>query len=149
MSILRLGAVVVCEDVTKRAAFSADEGPASAGNLIPLVRDQPPGQPLSVALGEFADDGACLVPAVGQPDLGLFLEGDDRLPDFARFQQSRLSGKGKDLGRGPAPGASAKCLPNQAGMTGCQLAAFLDLGEACANVLRESAINCYASHAVS
>ena len=71
---------------------------------LAAVGHQPPCEPFSIclaALGEFADDGAGLVPAFGQPNFSLLLEGDDRLPDFERPQQARHCQEGKELGRGP------------------------------------------------
>ena len=76
VSVFGLGAVVVCEDVTKRAAFrGADEGAASACVAhkefeLPGVSHQPPWQSFSVslaALGELADDGAGLIVVLGKP----------------------------------------------------------------------------------
>ena len=104
-----------------RTSFrGANEGVASAAVAhkeieLPGVSHQPPCQPFSVALCELADDGACLVPAVGQPDVSLFLEGDDRLPDFERLQQSRLSEKGKELGRSPTATCGVCKMPSVPG----------------------------------
>ena len=92
---LGLGTIVVSEDVTQLALhWRSDQSAREAG--IPdkvvefaAVGHQPPCEPFSIclaALGEFADDGAGLVPAFGQPNLSLLLEGDDRLPDFERPQ---------------------------------------------------------------
>ena len=44
--------------------------------------------------------------------------------------------------------ASAKCLPNQAGMTGSLKLPFLDLSEACTYVPGENAIDGYTGHMV-
>ena len=107
---LGLGTIIVSEDVTKLALhWCSDQSAREAGvpdKLVELavVRHQPPCEPFSIclaALGEFADDGADLVPAFGQPNLSLVLEGDDRLPDFERPQQARLCQEGKELCRGP------------------------------------------------
>ena len=99
---LGLGNIVVSEDVTKLALhWCSDQSAREAGvpdKVVELaaVGHQPPCEPFSIclaALGEFADDGAGLVPAFGQPNLSLLLEGDDRLPDFERPQQARLPGR--------------------------------------------------------
>ena len=87
---LGLGSIVVSEDVTKLALhWCSDQSAREAGVPVKVVElaavsNQPPCEPFSIclaALGEFADDGAGLVPAFGQPNLSLLLEGDDRLPD--------------------------------------------------------------------
>ena len=91
MGELGLGPIIVCEDVTQRAPLGgANQSIALVG--VPdkvvkflLVCHQPPSQPSSIslaALGEFADDRAGLVSTVGQPDLSLILEANDRFPDF-------------------------------------------------------------------
>ena len=105
---LGLGPIIVCEDVTQRAPtkvpVDASGGCPRQGSQVPPGLSPAPSQPSSIslaALGEFADDGAGLVSTVGQPDLSLILEGDDRLPDFERLQQARLCQEGKKLCRGP------------------------------------------------
>ena len=91
-----------------------------------------------------------LVPALGQPDLSLLLEGDDRLPDFERPQQARLCQEGKELCRGPTAFGEMPSKPGRDDrMAGCLKLPFLNLGEACAYVFGERAINCHAGHAVS
>ena len=78
--------------------FAVCHGP---GNRAPLVYDQPPCKPFSVshaALGKFADN------------FSLSPKRDNRFPDFESVQQARLHKESQP--------ASAKCLPNQAGMTG-------------------------------
>lgn len=102
---------------TNQAAALA--GVAHEEVKCPLVCNQPLGPPLTVslaAMGKFADDKAGLVSTVVQPDLSLFLERDNRRPNFERFQQARLYEERQERHR--AQPASAKCLPNLAGMTG-------------------------------
>ena len=132
MGELRLRAVVVGEDVTKLAlGRRSDQNTREAGvsdKVVELaaVGHQPPCEPFSIclaALGEFADDGAALVPVFGQPNLGLLLEGDDRLADFERQEQTRLPGM---QGAVSGPSRLRKCLANQAGMTGWQVASNSD-----------------------
>ena len=81
--------------------------------------------------------------------LCLFLEGDDCLPDSERLQQSRFSEKGKELG----PTATCGEMPSVRGRDNRVAVGhkhpFQDLGESCANVFGERAIDCYAGHAVS
>ena len=107
---LGLGCIVVSEDVTKLALhWCSDQSAREAAVLDKVVQlaavgHQPPCEPFSTcltALGEFSDDGAGLVPAFGQPNLSLLLEGDDRLPDFERPQQARVCQEGKELCWGP------------------------------------------------
>ena len=90
MGELRLRAVVVGEDVTKLAlGWRSDQSAREAGvpDKVVELGNQPPCEPFSIChagLGEFADDGAALVPVFRQPNLGLVLEGDDRLPGRQR-----------------------------------------------------------------
>ena len=90
VSVLWLGTIVVSEDVTQRAPFRCSDQSATLAGVpdevveLASVSHKPSCQSLAIrfgALGELADDGAGLVPALGQPDLSLILEGDDRLPD--------------------------------------------------------------------
>ena len=106
VSVLWLGTIVVSEDVTQRAPFRCSDQSATLAGVpdevveLASVSHKPSCQSLAVgfgALGELADDGAGLVPALEQPDLSLILEGDDRLPDFERPQQARLCEEGKKL----------------------------------------------------
>ena len=71
---LVLGTIVVSEDVTQLALhWRSDQSAREAGfpdKVVELaaVGHQPPCEPFSIclaALGEFADDGAGLVPAFG------------------------------------------------------------------------------------
>ena len=92
------------------------------------------------------------MPALGQPDLSLILEGDDRLPDFERPQQARLCQEGKKLCRGPTAFGGCEVLPKPGGddgMAGSLKLPFLNLGEDCAYVFGKRAIDCYTGHAVS
>ena len=156
---LGLGSIVVSEDVTKLALhWCSDQSAREAGvptKVVELavVGHQPPCEPFSIclaALGEFADDLAGLVPAFGQPNLSLLLEGDDRLPDFERPQQARLCQEGKELCRGPTAFGE---MPSKQGrddqMAGSLKLPFLNLGETCAYVFWERAINCHTGHVVS
>ena len=102
------------------------------------------------ALDEFADDGAGLVPAFGQPNLSLLLEKDNRLPDFERPQQARLCQEGKELCRGSTTFGEMPSKPGRDDRkAGSLKLPFLNLGEACSYVFWERAINCQAGHAVS
>ena len=119
---------------------------------LAAVGHQPPCEPFSIclaALGEFADDGAGPVPAFGQPNLSLLLEGDDRLPDFERPQQARLCQEGKELCRGPT---AFREMPSKSGrddrMAGSLKLTFLNLSKTCAFVFGERASNCHRGHAV-
>ena len=126
---LGLGSIVVSEDVTKLALhWFSDQSAREAGvpdKVVELaaVGHQPPCEPFSICLavlGEFADDGAGPVPVFGQPNLSLLLEEmiasltlrDLSRPDSARKARSCVG----------AQPPSEKCLPNQAGMTGWQVA---------------------------
>ena len=107
VSVLWLGTIVVSEDVTQRAPFRCSDQSAT-------LADKPSCQSFAVgfgALGELADDGAGLVPALEQPDLSLILEGDDRLPDFERSQQARLCEEGKKLCWGPTAFGACEVPP--------------------------------------
>ena len=122
VSVLWLGTIVVSEDVTQGATLA---GVSHEEVELVSVGHQPSCQSFAIgfgALSEFADDGAALVTVLWEPHIGLLLEGDDRLPDFERPQQARLCEEGKKLCPGPTAFGRAKCLPNQAGMTGWQVA---------------------------
>ena len=128
--------------------WRSDQSAREAGVPDKVVGHQPPCEPFSIclaALGEFADDGAGLVPAFGQPNLSLLLEGDDRLPDFERPKQARLCQEGKELCRSPTAFGE---MPSKPGwderMAGSLKLQFLNLGEAFAYVFGERAIYCHA-----
>ena len=156
---LGLGSIVVSKDMTKLALhWCSDQSACEAGVLdkvveLPAVGYQPPCEPFSIclaALGEFADDRAGLVPAFGQPNLSLLLKGDDCLPDFERTQQARLCQEGKELCWGPNAFGEMPSKPGRDDrMAGSLKLPFLNLGETCAYVFGERAINCHAGHAVS
>ena len=122
---------------------------------LALVSHKPSCQSLAIcfcALGELADDGAGLVPALGQPDLSLILEGDDPLPNLEALQQARLCQEGKKLCRGPTAFGACEVPPKPGrddGMAGSLKLPFSNLGEACAYVFWKRAIDCYRGHAVS
>ena len=62
------------------------------------------GEPLAISLGalcELADDRACLVPQVWEPDLGLLLKGDDGLGDLEFGQEASLYHIGEQDRRHP------------------------------------------------
>ena len=158
VSVLGLGAVVICEDVTKRTSFrGADEGPALAGVTqeevdFPGVTDQHPCQPVSVslaALGKLADNGPSDIAVLGKSDLGLLLEGDHRIPDLDRAQQARLNEERKERRRGPTAARempSVLCRDHR--MTVSGELTFHDFGKAGANILGQRAIDGHAGHAV-
>ena len=156
---LGLGTIVVSEDETKLALhWCSDQSAWEAGvpdKVVELaaVGHQPPCEPFSIclaALGEFVDDEAGLVPAFGEPNLSLLLKRDDRLPDFERPQQARLSQEGKELCRCPTAFGEMPAKPGRDDrMAGSLKLPILNLGEACACVFGERAINCHAGHAVS
>ena len=116
-------------DVTQLALhWRSDQSAREAGvpdKVVELaaVGHQPPCEPFSIclaALGEFADDGAGPVPAFGNQTSVCFSKEmiacltlrDLSRPDSARKARSCV---------GTQP-PSEKCLPNQAGMTGWQVA---------------------------
>ena len=114
-----------------------------------LVYDQPPCQHFFVshaAVGKFADNRAgSSIPSVNQTSVCLPKEKIASLtlrvfskPDSKRNTKSSVG----------AQPASAKCLPNQAGMTGSPKLPFLDLSEACTYVPGEGAIDGYTGHMV-
>ena len=161
VSLLWLGTIVVNEDVTQRAPFRCSDQSATLTSVpdevveLASVSHKSSCQSLAIgfgALGELADDGAALVPAFGQPDLSLILEGDDRLPDFERPQQARLCQEGKKLCRGPTAFGACEVPPKPGrydGMAGSLKLPFLNLGKSSANVFWKRAVDCYMGHAVS
>ena len=153
MGELRLRAVVIGEDVTKLALGWRPDQSAREVVELAAVGHQPPCEPFSIclaALGEFADDGAALVPVFGQPNLGLLLEGDDRLADFERQEQARLYQEGKEMCRGPAAFGEMPSKPGRDDrMAGTLKLLFYDFGEACAYVFGKRTVDGHAGHAVS
>ena len=159
MGELRLRAIVVGEDVTKLAlGWHSDQRAREAGvpdKVVELsaVGHQPPCEPFSIclaALGEFADDRAAPVPVFWQPNLGLLLEGDDRLADFERQEQARLYQEGKELCRGPATFGEMPSKPGRDDrMAGSLKLPFYNFGEACAYVFGKRTVDSHAGHAVS
>ena len=126
VGVLGLGPIIVCEDVTQRAPLGGHQPKCRFGGCRGLGSRAPQGlspvfwSAFSIsfaALCEFADDGASLVSTFGQPNLSLLLKGDDSLADFERLQETRFCQVGKKRRWGQP--FSAKCFPNQAGITGC------------------------------
>ena len=158
VSVLGLEAVVIREDVTKSTSFmGADEVPALAGVTLgevqfPGITKQPSCQPFSVSLadlGTLADNGPIDFAVLGKPDLGLLLEGDDRLLDLERPQLARLNEDRQERRRGPTAARempSVPCRDHQITVSG----EFLvhDFGKAGASIFGERAIDGHAGHEV-
>ena len=119
---------------------------------FPGVTAYPSCQPFSVrfaALGKHADNGPSDIAVLGEPDLGLLLEGDHRLPDLERAQQARLNEERQERRRGPTAARempSVPCRDHQ--MTVSGELPLHDFGKAGANIFEERAIDCYAGHEV-
>ena len=128
VGVLGLGPIIIIEDMPQGALLGCSHQGATLPCVtdqeieLPLVYHQPPCQSFSVslaALGKFADNRAGLVSIMGnqtsvclpKETISSLTLTDFSKPDFTRNAKS---------GVGAQP-ASAKCLPNQAGMTGWQL----------------------------
>ena len=154
MSVLGLGAVVIREDVSKRASrWGSNQSAALTGASheaveFSLVYHQPSGQSSAVGfgtLGELANDAAALISIFREPHIGLLLKGDDGFPNLQGFQETGFCEVGQELRRGPTAAFGSEMLPESGrndGMTDCIKLPFLDLGEACAYVFWKRAVDC-------
>lgn len=100
MAVQGLGPIVIRKDKAQEAHLGGTNQSAGLRGVahekvkFPLVHDKRLSLPFSVslaALGEFSDDRAGLVFTVGQPDLSLLLERDNRLPACTKVFGERAS----------------------------------------------------------
>ena len=147
VGVLGLGPIIIREDMSQGALLECSHQGATLPCVtdqeieLPLVYDQPPGQPFFVshaALGKFADNRAGLV-SDRKSDFSLSPERDNRFPDFESLQQARLHKEDQERRRGPTGICKMPSKPGRDDrMTGSLKLPFLDLSEACTYVPGES-----------
>ena len=100
------------------------------------------------SLSELVDDAAPLIAVFREPNLGLFLKGNEGFTDFEGLQEARPCQERKKLCRSPAGRCEMFSKPSgDDRMAVCDLP-FLDHGKASANVFRKGVIDGHADHAV-
>ena len=157
MGVLGLRAVVVREDMAQGASHRYSNRCATLAGVsdkevkLSFVDHQPSGHSFSLnlaSLSELADDAAPLIAVFREPNLGLFLKGNDGFTDFEGFQEARLCQEGKKLCRSPAVLREMFSKPRGYNSVAvCELP-FLDLGKTSANVFRKGTVDGHASHSV-
>ena len=157
MGVLGLRAIVIREDMAQGASHQCSNQCATFAGVsdkeveLSFVVHQPSGHSFSVnlaSLSELADDAAPLIAVFREPNLGLFLKGNDGFKDFEGFQETRLCQEGKKLCRIPAVLREMFSKPRRDNSVAvCELP-LLDLGKASANVFRKGTFDGHAGHAV-